>query len=110
MFDYELADKQVVQCKIRTVEVTGCRVQVTTTTASEDDDCIEDEAQSAATTETVHIDFTDGNENLSKLEPMLERPGMTPVDFIYEGFLIRLRSEWTDAHFPTVILMMIQNV
>ena len=38
-------------CKIRKVEVTGCRVSV-------------------EETDVIEIDFTNGNDNLSKLEPM----------------------------------------
>ena len=46
----------------------------------------------AATTE-IEISFVAENEHLSRLEPCLDRPGMLPVDFIYEGFLIRLRPD-----------------
>ena len=75
--------------------MTGCRITVSESAANEEDDYIENESETKpdAAAEIIHIDFTDGNDNLSKLEPMLERPGMTPVDFIYEGFLIRLRCD-----------------
>ena len=39
----------------------------------------------------IEISFVEENEHLAKLEPCLNRMGMLPVDFIYEGFLIRLR-------------------
>ena len=43
------------------------------------------------TNNRIEISFVNENEHLGKLEPCLNRPGMLPVDFVYEGFLIRLR-------------------
>eukprot|EP01084_Bolivina_argentea_P252080 423032_1 len=92
VFDYELEDGTKIGCKIRKVEVTGCRVEVRIINMNE---VIEDEDEDMNMDRDdiaiAEIDFTNGNENLSKLEPMLERPGMSAVDFIFEGFLVRLR-------------------
>ena len=79
-FDYPLNDNQTVQfipCRIIKSEVTGCIINVRTDGQFEE----------------IEIDFTDNTEyaNLNKFEPCLERPGMAPVDFIYEGFLVRCR-------------------
>ena len=60
--------EQVIGCKIRKVEVTGCKVIV-------HDEFIESEEDNLIT-----IDFTN-DEQLSKLEPCLEREEMTAIDF-----------------------------
>lgn len=70
-------DDYIVQCSILRTEVTGCAIEV--------------QNWKGSTTKDIEIDFTVENDNLSRLEPCLNRPGMLPVDFIHEGFLIRCR-------------------
>lgn len=65
--------------------MTGCIVEVSNWTAPS---CT---AETKPITKEIEIDFMEQNEHLSRLEPSLHRHGMLPVDFIYEGFLIRLR-------------------
>ena len=64
--------------------MTGCIVEVSNWTAPNCND-------SEPITKEIEINFMMQNDNLSRLEPCLHRQGMLPVDFIYEGFLIRLR-------------------
>ena len=44
----------------------------------------------------IDIPFTEPNDKLARLEPRLERVGMVPIDFIYEGFVVRVRPMLTD--------------
>ena len=53
--------------------------------------CIIEVEKSNGLSEQIEISFVDENEHLDRLEPCMTRAGMCPVDFIYEGFLIRLR-------------------
>ena len=41
----------------------------------------------------IEIDFINPDENLNKFEPALQRDGMEDVDFIYQGFLVRIRKD-----------------
>ena len=71
--------KDSVGLLIRKVEVSGCRI-----------------AMKENKHKILEIPFTEPNDKLARLEPRLERSGLVPVDFIYEGFLVRVRPMLTD--------------
>lgn len=62
---------------IRKIEITGCKICLINDMTADNDNII--------------IDFTHSNDNLAKLEPCLQRTEYVDVDFIYEGFLVRIR-------------------
>eukprot|EP01084_Bolivina_argentea_P127052 224775_1 len=78
-----------IKCTIEHIEISGCIIEV-------------DSNQ-------IEIDFIHSNEELNLFEPMLEREGMAPVDFIYEGLLCRIRPdldefmEYVVDHFDVVL-------
>lgn len=44
-------------------------------------------------TDSIEISFVEPNEHLDRLQPCFNRPGLLPVQLIYDGFLVRLRSD-----------------
>eukprot|EP01083_Nonionella_stella_P269176 910479_1 len=65
-----------IECRIQNIQISGCIIEV------------RDDRMNA---KQIEIDFTHSNDDLNRFEPVLEREGMVPVDFIYEGFLVRVR-------------------
>eukprot|EP01084_Bolivina_argentea_P310952 538179_1 len=95
-YDYKPDDLSYnIQCEILRTEVTGCIIQVKYDNIIEEEEYDSNEYNCipTQTIEDIEISFVDENEHLCKLEPTLNRPGMLPVDFIYEGFLVRLRPD-----------------
>eukprot|EP01083_Nonionella_stella_P186367 681990_1 len=70
-----------VECIVQHIEISGCIIEV-------HDDRMDAPWMNA---NQIEIDFTHSNADLNRFEPVLEREGMVPVDFIYEGFLVRVR-------------------
>eukprot|EP01083_Nonionella_stella_P010655 30298_1 len=78
LFDYK-DDDDTIECKILKILTTGCKIQMT-----------------SSPRDIIEIDFVAPNPHLQKLEPCLRRINMKTVDFIYEGFLIRIRPNVED--------------
>ena len=106
VFFYEMSHpynselKIKIPCKVFKTQITGCRISVDHTIEELEEKLTPKSDKTPRKKpyvaykdpiEEIEIDFTRHNEHLSRLEPCLNREGMLPVDFIYEGFLIRLR-------------------
>ena len=86
------------ECRVTTAAVIGCSIELVQSAENETNDEVTntvDTANTANTTNvpnrTVTIDFLAANERLQRLEPCLERKGLKRVDFVTEGFLVRIR-------------------
>ena len=93
-YDYKADDdEQPIQCKILSTETVACIIEIRHNEMLDDENEYKENMHynHINTITTIEISFVEENEHLSKLEPCLNRMGMLPVDFIYEGFLIRLR-------------------
>eukprot|EP01083_Nonionella_stella_P174067 602352_1 len=75
-FVCRIDDMADIECRIQNIQISGCIIEV------------RDDRMNA---KQIEIDFTHSNDDLNRFEPVLEREGMVPVDFIYEGFLVRVR-------------------